>query len=1171
MGRFWILAAVTLALLTPPVLPQTAEPEQFDSADALLDAIESADSGIRELTADLLYKRDFALAGDRQLRIGSLSFINRPAGETGQRNRRFAVLFSHLIIGERQEADGRTFVFDGQWLIERIPGERLMLKRQVAPPGADFDPLRVGEGPLPLPLGQKKADMLANYEVSMPEPNEGIAGRDDEVTLRQFVDSTNAVQLKLVPKPDRIEDDPFDEIRLWYTPRASGVVPAMAMTLNKTGDEVVVQLINVRLNEEATIDEAVFDDEAPVGWEVDVTPYRGAATDTPAPSAPIFARATTHAPIQPENDPRLEDVPAALREAMEPETDTFDAPASVSALIDAPYTTDEDRARLRVFHGQWTADDLSQPELAAQAALVRGSFDHPALSDDTVHATTRAEALIQRGDPGAALDLLAGDAGYRAVRLRVEALELLGRHAEALAATEVAVDRLLRERTDSAADLTDAVVTLMARARLAGPERADGTDFQTLMALLTRAKGELDRLYWPAALAEAQLLYQKDERARAAEAVQEALTLNPACAQGWRLLGELAVDGFQFDRAENFAARLDALAVSETPWWTGKGAPVPETDEHSVLGSLVIARARVRQDEPASGIERIQALLERFPTQREALASLAALHAANYDFVAMHETLARLDALSPGTEAGHLLAGWALSDRRQYGPSAERLEEAMRRQPNRPEAAILLGLLELQSGRDLNALTALRRVAELDPFNARAVNSLKLLEELVTYDTVESEHFIVRYQPGIDEILAREMPPVLERIHERVTGAADGGIDHEPAQKTVIELMPNHAWFAVRIAGMPQIHTIAAATGPVIAMEAPRVGPEHKVGVYDWPRTLQHEYVHTVTLSRTRNRLPHWFTEAAAQYLEDAPRDENTCRLLASKLLTGGLFDMDEINIRFTRPRTPEDRSLAYAQGHWMYEFMVETFGDEAPRGLMDAYAEGQREAEAMRSVLGVDRAQFRTQFESWARDRAIEWGLLLPEGVPSVRSLMERDAIAVRPSLDDASRWAEEFPDHPQIAELYATLLVGEARTIDAEAVGPLETWARLVPVAERPHQLLARYFLAQDGPERDRALPHLEFLDARAQYTPAYAAALATRYAEKRDLERATRSVARAVAIAPFDADHRELAARIAIMNQDLSVAERHLDALTRIEPDRPEHATRLERVRQLIARGE
>ncbi|MEO1583837.1 MAG: hypothetical protein AAFR96_04595 [Planctomycetota bacterium] len=1111
-----------------------ARGQAFEDADALLDAIETSDRGIRALTSDIQYHRLFELAGDEQMRLGRLQFVSEPAegggeGEDAQPpRRRFAINFDQVVIGGRRERDGRTFVFDGEWLIERIPSDRLMLKRQVAPPGAAFDPLKVGEGPLPIPLGQEKADILERYDVTMPDATDGIDHRDDAATLENFIAAMDAQQLRLVPKD---EDDQFREVRLWYRRVETGVVPCMAMTLNRTGDEVVVQLIRVRLNDAARVDERLFSGDAPTGWDVEVTPFRkGAMGPRAVPNAehaaavPVLARFR----LQPGSDapvvaePELPEVELLDRQPM---------PASVAALIDAAYTTDDEAAAMRVFHGHWRPSDLSDPVLAARAALIRGAYDDPSLFDEQTPVLVRAEGALGRGEAERALGVLAGEASLRAIRLRVEALELLGRHGDALAATDVAVNRLLRERIEDPGELTDGVRTLMARARLAGPERADGTDFQTLMALLTRAGAELDRLYWPAKLAEAELLYSKDERGRAAEAATEVTRLNPACAEAWAILGRLAVDAFEFERAEDTVRRLDALAATDRAWWSDAGGAVPRVDLPSVEGSIVLARLRVRQDAPADGIDRLGSMLAAFPGHPELLASLASLFAADYDDAALAETLAKLDAVSPGTELGYLEAGWALSERRQYAGSAAMLEEALARQPNRPEAAILLGLLELQSGRDLNALTALRRVAELDPFNARALNSLELIEELVTYDTIETEHFVVRYRPGVDEVMAREMPAVLERIHARVTGAENGGIDHEPLQKTVIELMPDHAWFAVRIAGMPRLHTIAAATGPVIAMEAPKVGPGHKVGAYDWQRTLQHEYVHTVTLSRTANRLPHWFTEAAAQYLEDAPRDERTCRLLATKLASGGLFDMDEINVRFTRPRNPEDRSLAYAQGHWMYEYIVERFGDDAPRRLMDAYARGERETEAMPSELGIDRETFVQDFEVWAASQVEAWGL----------SDAEREA-GLRAAVDAAETGSD-------------------AR---AEA---LLAWAAAVPIAETPHRELVKHFLAQDDPaERSRAVEHLEFLDARAQYTPAFAAALATRYAEAGDTDRALVKADRASSIAPFDADQRELAARIALVARDPESAERHLDALTRIEPDRPEHAARLERFREL-----
>ena len=110
---------------------------------------------------------------------------------------------------------------------------------------------------------------------------------------------------------------------------------------------------------------------------------------------------------------------------------------------------------------------------------------------------------------------------------------------------------------------------------------------------------------------------------------------------------------------------------------------------------------------------------------------------------------------------------------------------------------------------------------------------------------------------------------------------------------------------------------------------------------------LRHEYVHTVTLEQTRNRIPHWFTEALATYLETKPRTFDTAQLLAAAFDGGTLFDLDAINWAFIRPKKKTDRSQAYAQGAWMVEFIERTWGRDAIVKLLAAYRDGTPERES--------------------------------------------------------------------------------------------------------------------------------------------------------------------------------------------------------------------------------
>lgn len=831
---------------------------------------------------------------------------------------------------------------------------------------------------------------------------------------------------------------------------------------------------------------------------------------------------------------------------------------AVERALDAGYLTDDERRELRLFHGQWTATDLADPAIAARAALLAGDLNHPALDGEDARPLDRAEAMILRGDVRLALDVIEGDHSMRALRVRAQAHELLGDLESVRRTTDIAMNRLARERAEGAEELTEGVRLLIIRARTVGVEQ--GADDYGLMAnLLATVRDELDRLYWPARLAEAELLDARDNRPQAREALLETLSLNPASAAAWRALGESHVRAFNFDAAEAVANELNRIATSVRP-----GATSPDA-------MLIRARSLLRQKEPRLAAEAVDELLEDYPTMRDALALRLAIAAVYRDTETEQELLATLEQLSPDSALPRYEAGRQLADWRQYAPAMAYLQEATARQPAWPEPWIELGLLAMQAAEDDTAISALERATTLDPFNVRAKNTLRLATELANYERIETEHFTIRYRPGPDAVLAEEMAPVMERIHARITGAADNGLDHEPGRKTVIDLMPSHDWFAVRITGMPDIFTIAASTGPAIAMETPRPNPGSTTQGYDWPRVLQHEYVHTVGLSRTKNRVPHWFTEAQAVFLEDGPWDESRARMLTAALESEQLFTLDTLSFGFIRPKRPGDRSLAYAQSAWLYQYFVERYGSKAPLDLMDAYARGQTQREAFESVLEIDQDQLESEFLAWAARQARGWGLLPPERYPTLDQLAQQYQDDTGDEAPTMTALLEAYPDHPQlIEELARNRLESNNGRPTPEMHDILTRWAEAVPVADEPRRwlvLLAR----EDGidPADDTTIGYLEHLDARAQYTGAYAAELARLYMQRDEADRALAKASRAVQIEPFDAPLRELAATIAWRAGEFTRARDHVEALTIIEPDRDIHRQRLDAMNARLSR--
>lgn len=272
---------------------------EFADADALLTALEKADEGMVTLTAKVVYEKTFEIQGDQQTRKGKLYFVNKqeaaagaaPAKAGGAGGRKFAIVFDELWIGDVVRKDQEVFVFDGQWLVEKNFKEKNFIKRQVVPPGEKFDPLRIGEGPFPLPLGQKKADIQKRYVATLLPAGDGLKAADDaseadkKTIEKRKAHTAGSWQVKLDPKPEFAREDSFKEIRLWYKRGSDGnLMPVMSRTVDTEGNVSVVALSDVQLqgvgkpvNEKAKVPREIVDTESPSlkdGWNVDVQEFR---------------------------------------------------------------------------------------------------------------------------------------------------------------------------------------------------------------------------------------------------------------------------------------------------------------------------------------------------------------------------------------------------------------------------------------------------------------------------------------------------------------------------------------------------------------------------------------------------------------------------------------------------------------------------------------------------------------------------------------------------------------------------------------------------------------------------------------------------------------------------------------------------------------------------------
>lgn len=284
-------AAQTAEPATAPAPPETAAaaaPATITDADQLLRALETADKDITTLTSAIRYtkKPNELVGGDDEVREGRLWFFARPpeagapgegagAGQAGEPaaearpQKLFQIEFTKLTLGNTRRDDRRIWIFDGHWLVEMDFETRFVDRREVVRKGEQIDPLAIGQGPLPIPIGQKRDQIVARFEASLPAFGDGFEPGKAPPSL------ADTYQLHLKPRPGTQEARDFREVRIWY--RKADLLPRLARAVHKDGSTTEVFMLDMQVNKD--IPETVFDTRTPPGWNEQIHDFRKARAD----------------------------------------------------------------------------------------------------------------------------------------------------------------------------------------------------------------------------------------------------------------------------------------------------------------------------------------------------------------------------------------------------------------------------------------------------------------------------------------------------------------------------------------------------------------------------------------------------------------------------------------------------------------------------------------------------------------------------------------------------------------------------------------------------------------------------------------------------------------------------------------------------------------------------
>lgn len=466
--------------------------------------------------------------------------------------------------------------------------------------------------------------------------------------------------------------------------------------------------------------------------------------------------------------------------------------------------------------------------------------------------------------------------------------------------------------------------------------------------------------YWPAHYESGLLFAEKYNQPEALREFSAALAINPNAAEVHAALAALELQEYKLDEARRHVER--ALEIN------------PQLlAGHQLQADLHLVNFQARE-----AIEVLQAARRLNPLDEQTLGRLAAAYAV-VDGLPEEVAGTRLGGIvSEVTErnahAGEffytLAAGLDLS--RRFPAAARYYRESLERMPQLTAPRGALAMMQLRLGDEADARPLLEESLKVDPFNVRVNNSLKVLEVLDGYAVLETEHFVLKFDRGHDELLARYASRYLE---DEVYPALVEKFGYTPPQKSLFEIFSRarstdaHGWFSARMVGLPYIGTVGACAGKMVALTSPNELRKK----FNWGRVLRHEFVHVLNLQQTDFNVPHWFTEALAVETEGYARPQKWNELLRARVPKGELFDLDTINLGFVRPASSLEWQLAYCQAQLYAQYMLHTYGDDALARMLSAYSDNLETKAALRRALGVEQAEFERGYRKYLEQIAAE------------------------------------------------------------------------------------------------------------------------------------------------------------------------------------------------------
>lgn len=613
-------------------------------------------------------------------------------------------------------------------------------------------------------------------------------------------------------------------------------------------------------------------------------------------------------------------------------------------------------------------------ELKVRAEVVRGKYDE---------AGKTIEAARMKFSSELTLHLLAHEV-YRTSGREKESKEVLA---------------AVQEQIDKRAAYTAAEKVALGRHLL-----ETGTD----------AKVVLDKFFLPvlksspdfleAHFATAELALAKHDRAYAAELLQKAPKSAAESPRFHFLMARAFADD---DRERSTKTIADALAINP----------------HHADSLLLRADHLITSEDYTAAEAALNAVLMVDPGEPRAWAYKAAI--ANLKADPAGEKEARAKALArweANPQVDHLI-GRKLSQDYRFKEGAAYQRLSLGKDANYLPAKAQLAQDLLRLGDEKEGWKLAAEVFAADGYDVVAHNLVALRDHLAKFRTLSADGIVVRMDDLEADLYGPRALAVLQRakkvLGEKYGVTLDGVV--------TVEIFPKNQDFTVRTFGMPgAAGFLGVCFGPVITVNSPASQGKDPS---NWEAVLWHEFCHTVTLHKTRNKMPRWLSEGISVYeeLQENPGWGQWMNPRYREMILGDdLTPLSKLTSAFMNAKSGLHVQFAYFESAVAVGFLVKQYGFDTLKGLLDDIGKGLPVNEALERRTGAPLAKLDVDFEKYIRDKA---KATAPEATWEKVDLPDTaDAAAIR-------AWLEKHPKNFWGRQRLSARLVRDEKWAEAEA----------------------------------------------------------------------------------------------------------------------------------------